>query len=80
MPTYEYSCDLCGEVSQRNVRVAYRRMQSCNACHAPLRLIIYAVPGKIVGKAVEGGGPDRFTADALGIPLKELPSGLRTKR
>jgi hypothetical protein len=35
---------------------------------------------KIGGKVTPGGGPDKFTADMLGIPLKELPSGLKTEK
>lgn len=34
---------------------------------------------KFAGRVTPGGGPDRLTADMLGIPLKELPDGLKTK-
>lgn len=79
MPTYDYHCPKCGAYLSRHVSIEARRSQRCFICDSPLDLLIRAVPVKVVGKAVEGGGPDRFTADALGIPLKELPAGLRTK-
>ena len=53
--------------------------QQCERCGDPLIRTIHAVPGKIAGRIAQGGGPDRFTADMLGIPLKELPSGLKAK-
>jgi hypothetical protein len=33
--------------------------------------------GRMWGVVPKGGGPDRFTADALGIPLKDLPKDLK---
>lgn len=81
MPTYEYLCPCCESgVIIRFVPIDERNNQRCGFCKTVLVIIPSAPAVKVVGKAVEGGGPDRFTADALGIPLKELPAGLRTKR
>jgi hypothetical protein len=32
------------------------------------------------GRVTPGGGPDKFTADMLGMRLDELPAGLRTEK
>jgi hypothetical protein len=34
---------------------------------------------KFKGVVTKDGGPDKFTADMLGIPLHDLPEGLKTK-
>ena len=79
MPIYDYACSSCDWRGERQTRIAHRHEQVCGLCSAPLTLQVSAVYGRIAGQIVQGGGPDRFTADALGIPLKELPSGLKTK-
>ena len=47
-------------------------------CNKPMQKVIGAPLFKFAGRVTPGGGPDRFTADMLGIPLKELPEGLKT--
>ena len=79
MPTYSYVCPNCKLATTRVLTIDGRNVpQTCERCGDPLDRVITAVPGKVSGRPVQGGGPDRFTADMLGIPLKELPSGMRT--
>jgi putative FmdB family regulatory protein len=77
MPLYDYSCTKCGWNGERNVVVAARDQQTCE-CNNALRRHVSAPLFKFMGVITPGGGPDRFTADCLGIPLKELPDGLRS--
>lgn len=80
MPSYDYHCRTCQRVEERVVPIAERHAQNCTVCGDPMALVLTRAPiGKIAGQVTPGGGPDRFTADQLGIPLKELPPGLRTK-
>jgi putative FmdB family regulatory protein len=79
VPIYDYFCPGCGTTEERHVRVEYRDDQRCLACLSWLERQVAAPLGRIAGRVVQGGGPDRFTADVLGIPLKDLPDGLKTK-
>lgn len=81
MPTYEYVCKNCGLETTRVVPIDERNgPHRCERCGEPLAREIRTVhPPRFTGRVVQGGGPDRFTADMLGIPLKELPAGLRTQ-
>ena len=80
MPTYEFTCPNCGLETTRVTSIDERNGRHvCERCGDPLQRTIRTAPlGRMAGQVVQGGGPDRFTADALGIPLKELPPGLRT--
>ncbi len=84
MPTYDYVCPSerdHEDVYKRHTRVvsiAERDNQNCEYCGAWLERQVSAPLFKIQGKITKGGGPDKFTADMLGIPLKELPEGLKT--
>lgn len=80
MPLYDYLCIPCGLRTEKMATIAYRHEQTCERCGSRLQLQTSAVYGKIAGQPVQGGGPDRFTADALGIPLKELPDSLKADR
>lgn len=77
MPLYDYVCVACEWGGERNVRIADRDKQAC-VCGKRLHRMTAAPYGRVAGRPVQGGGADRFTADMLGIPLKELPSGLKT--
>ena len=77
MPIYDYACSQCDWHGERQTRIAHRHEQVCGLCSAPLVLQVSAVYGRMAGQVVQGGGADRLTADCLGIPLKELPEGLR---
>ena len=79
MPLYDYRCPNCDSKEERNVLIEHRDDQRCLACLSWLERQMAAPLGRIAGRAVQGGGPDRFTADMLGIPLKELPEGLKTR-
>ena len=80
MPTYEYRCPNCSLETTRVVPISERNgPHNCERCGDPLaREIRTATRPRFAGRVVQGGGPDRFTADVLGIPLKELPPGLRS--
>lgn len=76
---YEYRCPRCGWAGERISAMSHRDLQHCPQCDAPLeRQVSVPSPAQFKGRVVQGGGPDRFTADVMGIPLKDLPSGLRT--
>lgn len=82
MPLYDYECG-CGWSGEMQVPISERDRMICPRCkgqffHKMTRKLA-APMGRMAGQVVQGGGPDRLTADALGIPLKELPSGLKTK-
>ncbi len=86
MPTYAYRCDFCGDEHDEWRPIAARdEYKPCGYCATdapavlqPLRRLLAAPMGRIAGRVIQGGGADRFTADMLGVPLKELPAGLRT--
>ena len=78
MPTYDFYCPHCGWSSEQIVPIRDRDNMLCPSCISLLQRRLAAPLGKIAGTVTPGGGPDRFTADMLGIPPKELPSGLRT--
>ena len=79
MPTYGYACvcgmkrDLVRRVDDRNEPVF------CVGCDQEMQRELGAPLFRFAGRVTPGGGPDRFTADVLGVPLHDLPSGLRTK-
>lgn len=76
MPIYGYHCLGCGGTEDRNVPIADRNDQFC--CGAPMIREVSAARFRFAGRVTPGGGPDKFTADMLGIPLHDLPAGLRT--
>lgn len=79
MPTYDYQCSACGHICDRIRRIENRdKWAACDMCDGIMARVILSAPlGRVAGRPVQGGGADRFTADMLGIPLKELPAGLR---
>lgn len=79
MPTYGYHCDACRTYEERVVPIVERNHQACETCGHDLKRVLSAPLFKFAGRVTPGGGPDRFTADMLGIPMKELPAGLRTE-
>jgi putative FmdB family regulatory protein len=71
---YDYHCAACGTDFERAVPYEYRDMATCE-CGAIAQRLLSAPRVKNPAQ----GGADRFTAEALGIPVNELPSGLKTK-
>jgi hypothetical protein len=55
-----------------------RDAQICPNCRRRPERQLAAPMGKMAGQVARGGGADRFTADMLGVPMKELPEGLKT--
>lgn len=80
MPTYEYRCPNCDARYEWIVPISERGAQRCTKCDTLLEQQIAAPAFKFAGRVVQGGGPDRFTADVLGVSLKDLPDGLRTPK
>ena len=78
MITYDYVCPQCGKQPPRIVHFDQRDEQDCKWCGLRLQRQLSAPMGRVAGQVPKGGGPDRFTADMLGIPLKELPEGLKS--
>lgn len=76
MPTYAYRCPRGGPEFDRCVAIDLRDKQICY-CGAKLERLLAAPLFRISGQITPGGGPDKFTADMLGVPLKELPEGLK---
>ncbi len=78
MTTYTFLCKPCCLTTTFGVPIAERDNQKCPYCKLPLQRRLAAPLFKFTGRITKGGGPDRFTADMMGIPLKELPDGLKT--
>ena len=74
MITYDYRCPQCNTLQERRVRLHERDDQRCMCGLLLVRQM--AAPRLKFGNRNDA---DQFTADALGIPVKELPSGLKTK-
>jgi len=78
VPIYPYVC-MCGWDGELYAPIFSRDGQVCPRCQQPLmRQLSVPAPHQVRGRVVQGGGPDRFTADMLGVPLKELPAGLKS--
>jgi putative FmdB family regulatory protein len=78
MPIYDYRCTHCGWSGELFSTVGSRDEMACPKCGRHLRRLISGRPfGKLRGQVLQGGGGDRFTADMLGVPLKELPTALK---
>jgi putative FmdB family regulatory protein len=80
MPVYDYHCYGCSRTYERIAKIAERDMQNCDWCGQPFHRIQGAPLFRFKGRVTPGGGPDKFTADMLGMRLDELPSGLRTEK
>ena len=77
MPIYAYKCT-CGWSGDLIRTIDLRDNGECPNCLRRPERQLAAPLGRVSGRTPQGGGADRFTADMLGVPLKELPPGLRT--
>ena len=77
MPIYDFTCPSCGWANELYAPVFGRDGMACPRCQNHLHREMAAPMVRVAGQPVQGGGADRFTADMLGIPLKELPAGLK---
>lgn len=77
-PIYDYCCTNCQAQIELMRKIDGRDDVQCLQCGAAARRLVSAAAFKFRGRVVQGGGPDRFTADMMGIPLKELPEGLKS--
>jgi len=79
VPFYDYACTRCDWKGEQFAKIEKRDETYCPACDGDMVRIQGAPLGRMAGQITKGGGPDRFTADMLGIPLKELPVHLRAE-
>jgi putative FmdB family regulatory protein len=79
VPIYSYRCT-CGWHGDLVQSVELRDQAHCPNCTRPPERQVSSPLFRFAGRVTPGGGPDRFTADMLGIPLKELPEGLKSDR
>lgn len=77
MPVFDYTCADCEKEEERLVAIEDRDSQWCATCCCKLFRLPSAPMGKMAGQVAKGGGPDKFTADMLGVPVKDLPASLR---
>ena len=82
MITYDYECPRCDTTATRLVQAKDRDFQVCSRCYqfTLMDRQLSAPLFKFIGRVVQGGGPDRFTADMLDIPWRELPDEMKAKR
>jgi putative FmdB family regulatory protein len=78
MPIYDYVCG-CGWKGEMMTSVSGRDLTICPQCQKYPARQLSAPLFRFKGVVTKGGGPDKFTADMLGIPLHDLPAGLKTK-
>lgn len=78
MPTYDFYC-VCGWRGEHYCKVDVRDSQCCPkpGCHRILKRELAAPAGRMAGTTAKGGGPDRFTADMLGVKTGDLPDYLK---
>lgn len=79
MPIYSYRCPKCGWAGDLHAPVDLRDEHYCVSCETHMNRLVAAPLFRFAGRTTNGGGPDKFTADMLRIPVKDLPEGLRTK-
>jgi putative FmdB family regulatory protein len=79
MPVYDYKCWNCEKLHERVTAMSERDLQQCD-CGVHMTRLLGAPLFRFKGRVTPGGGPDKFTADMLGMRLDELPSGLRTEK
>lgn len=80
MPIFDFICTSCGHCAEHIVR-RFDDVIFCENCGEQARRLVTAGQYRnfrIWGVMPKGGGPDKFTADMLGIPLKDLPRGLKS--
>ena len=81
MARYDYFCVGCGVETTKLSPIADRDKQVCD-CSSPLTRVMAAPVGRVIGRAdgkPRPGGADQFTADAMGLNLKDLPTHLKEK-
>lgn len=80
IPLYDFRCRVCDFQTECQLKIADRDLPTlCPRCfHHALERQLAAPLFRFAGQTASGGGPDKFTADMLRVPLKDLPPGLRT--
>ena len=80
MGIYAYECPACFRTDEKILPVAERDTQQVCECGKPLVRVQKAGFVRMPGGNSRINYADQFTADALGIPVGELPSGLHTPK
>lgn len=81
MPTYTFGCTYCGHTHDVLRKIAERDApELCPRCMETCYRKLAAPRGRVLGPAyaAKHRTADRYTADRLGIPLRELPKGLQS--
>ena len=76
MPIYVYECAMCG-TREEHMRKIEDRDKPILCRGVEMKRVVTPVHGRVDtpadgSKPKHYGGPDQFTADAMGIPKKEL--------
>lgn len=80
MPLYDCVCTKCGWTGEKQAKIKDRDAILCERCSYMVLRLPAAVYGKMAGTVLQGGGPDRFTADMLGIKTGDLPGYMKAER
>ena len=82
MPIYDYKCPTCGHAAECLVAVRLRDSVYCGVCEGHTDRQLTVAPGRVGSRVSKSSaaGFGRHTADMLGIPVTDLPDGLRHDR
>ncbi len=81
MARYDFFCTDCGAEETRIVAIKDRDRQACE-CTSIMKRRITVVFGRVFGRAdgkPRPGGADQFTADTMGLNIKDLPNHMKEK-
>lgn len=81
MARYDFYCTDCGAEQPRIVAIKDRDSQVCE-CSSIMKRRLAKPYGRVFGRAdgkPRPGGADQFTADAMGLNVKDLPIHMKEK-
>lgn len=78
MGIYRWECPTCFRTAERIMPAEQRDDQQVCDCGQPLVRVQVAGFFRLPGGNSKINYADQFTADAIGIPVNELPSGLKS--
>ena len=80
-PMYLFECGKCWRIEERLLPIDQRDGPQICQCGDQMRRSATAAAVRIPGSPHNKiNYADQFTADMLGVPAKELPSGIRTPK
>ena len=81
MGIYLFECGKCWRIEERLLPIDQRDAPQTCQCGEPMRRSVTAPNVRIPGSPHNRiNYADQFTADMLGVPAKDLPSGIRTPK